>query len=174
MKYIYLIFLTVCLSACCNRKPKPTITIQMCDINDVWYFYAWRCATDRGRDLIFNKEQCEKSKVLSDTFVGQCLYYQIDSAEVVLAKAILRKFINDNETLPSLNNFFRQYIGVKANGKTYIYINLFTHVMVRGEYWPWIEGELYTKDEGKNDYGFIVIDKELEAVTKYHFTYKKD
>jgi len=82
------------------------------------------------------------------------------------------EFLENNDSLPDLSNYYRQYIGVESNGKKYIYVNLFSRYICRGEYMPNIWGVLYTKEEGKFDYGHMVIDENAKEIVQYSFINK--
>lgn len=125
-------------------------------------------------DFIFSPQEGEKANVMKDYFL-EVQYFAIDSTELKSVKTVLRRYLEKdkgNAYYPFVK-YFRQYIGYEYEGNRYVYVNLFTHYRCKGKSHPKIDKEIYKENEGCYDFGYAIIDLDINDIIECRFINKE-
>ena len=101
-------------------------------------------------------------------------FYQLKQTDIGRAKWLLDREITRREYLPGtgpmpLENYAKQYFGVKRNGHRLIYINLVAKANLEDHnYINYIDKELVIVFDGGDKYGRALIDLDTEGIVYIH------
>lgn len=174
MKYLLVCIPLILLAGCIEKHNN-----DLDDPNRVWEMWSIPSPKKYKGDSIFNMvdfifspQDAKRANVVTDFYNDyENQYFAIDSTELKSLKKILRRYLEKDKgnAYYPFAYYFRQYIGYELDGIKYVYVNLFTHYKCKGKSHPKIDKEIYSEDTGNYDFGYIIIDLNVNDVIESNF-----
>ncbi len=172
MKKVYIYSLTFLMLISCHGKKNTTNWHEMDDGNIITDNFA-KDENEEYRDIIIDAADGERNTVVKQLPYDFIQCFTIDSTELVRVKELLNKSLGNCDSIQTLDNFYRQYIGFRSCDNKFVYVNLFSHYLVRGELHPALEKVLYSENSGGNNFGYAIIDLNTDSIVNIHFNQNK-
>lgn len=172
MKKIYIYSLLFLMLISCNGKKNTNNWREMDDSNVISDNFA-KDVNEEYRDIIIGEADGERNTIIKQLPYDDIQCFAIDSTELISAKKLLNESLRNYDSIPALDNFYRQYLGFKSCDNKFVYVNLFSHYLVRGELHPALDKVLYSEDSGGNNFGYAIIDLNSDSIVNICFNKNK-
>lgn len=170
MKHIIYIFLLF-LACCTNKTNYESATASSLAEEKIW---ASQLPIEQKR-FVFSDGNGRKSRIGYILTNKECQYFTITPNDIQSVDSILEHFLTQEESLASMQHYFRQYIGFTMEDKRFVYINLFAYYHFSDDWYPenyynnYFNHVIYTEHDTGNNFGFAVIDMQAKSIVRWKF-----